>query len=338
MKLHKTGTTSRRSWRFAAAALTTVLAMGTAACGDGDTGTADGDADTSESAEQVELAALISGTNVPYLATYADAMEAKAEELGAELEIFSAEFDAATQAQQFDQAIASNPDAIIVAAVDAASVVPSLIEADAAGIPVVASNTGVSEEGEDLTAGFTGPDDFRQGRLAAELLIEAIGDEGKVAVVQGALGTTAQINRGGGFEEELAESAPGIEILDQQTANWSQDEARSVADNFLTRFGDELDAIFAQDDTMAAGVAQAIADAGLEDEIAVIGLGGSQLGFDGVRDGSIYGTIIQSPVQDGELAVEAAVAAARGEDIPDTQYIEPIVVTSENVDDYEAEW
>lgn len=296
------------------------------------------DASNDDAASDVSVAALISGTNVPYLATYADAMQAEADEQGVDLRIYSADFDASKQAEQFSQAINSDPDAIVVAAVDATSVVPSLLQAQQADIPVIASNTGVDESGVELIAGFTGPNDLLQGAEAAKLMVEATGGTGQIGIIEGALGTTAQINRSKGFIDEIEKSAPGITILDRQTAEWDKEKAREVAANFITRFGDDLTGIFAEDDTMASGAAQAIADAGKTGEIALVGLGGSQLGFDGVTDGSIYGTIIQSPVQDGALAIDAAVKVAKGESVEPNQYIEPVTVTVDNVDEYTAEW
>src|SRR3954452_17495583 len=130
-------------------------------------------------------------------------------------------------------------------------------------------------------------------------MIDAIGKTGKITIVEGALGTTAQINRNKGFTDELKKSAPGIQILDKQTGAWDKDKSRTAAANFMTRFGGGIDAIFAEDDTMASGVAQAVADAGKKGQVKVVGLGGSKQGFDGVKDKSIVGTIIQSPVQDG---------------------------------------
>ncbi|MGW3809302.1 sugar ABC transporter substrate-binding protein [Micromonospora sp. NPDC005113] len=326
----------RPTFRTLAVAGAVVLATTLTACGSDESGASTSGGGSAE--DGVSVAALISGTNVPYLATYADAMKKKADDLGVDLTVYSADFDASKQAQQFDQAIAAKPDVIVVAAVDAASAVPSLLKAKQAGIPVVASNTGVDDAGKDLIAGFTGPDDVLEGGEAGKLLIDAIGTSGNVAIVEGALGTTAQINRTKGFADELAKSAPGIKVLDKQTGSWDKDKARSVAANFLTRFGDDLDAIFAEDDTMASGVAQAVADANKQDKVKVVGLGGSQQGFDGVKDGSIVGTIIQSPVQDGELAIQAAYDVASGKKIPETQYIKPITVTAANVSDYKAEW
>lgn len=287
---------------------------------------------------KTKIAALISGTNVPYLATYADAMKAEAKKEGVELTIYSADFDASKQAQQFSQAISAKPSVIVVAAVDATAVVPSLLKAKQANIPVVASNTGVDPSGQKYTAGYTGPNDTLEGADAAKLLIGAIGKTGKIAIVEGALGTSAQINRTKGFTDALKKSAPGIQILDKQTGAWDKGKARTVAANFLTRFGGGLNAIFAEDDTMASGVAQAVADAHKKNQVKVVGLGGSKQGFDGVKDKSIVGTIIQSPVQDGKLAVQAASKVAKGHKIPANQYLKPIIVTAGNVSQYTPEW
>lgn len=316
-------------------AVVATAALAVAGCGTGDSPSSNA---PGAAGDNVKVAALISGTNVPYLATYADSMQKKADELGVELTVYSADFDANKQAQQFSQALTSKPSAIVVAAVDATSIVPSLLQAKQAGIPVVASNTGVSADGQALIAGYTGPDDLTQGAECAKLMVEAIGTTGKIAMIEGALGTTAQTNRGKGFVDELRKSAPGIEILDQQTASWDKDKARSVAANFITRFGDDLNAIFAQDDTMASGAAQAIADAGKTGTIKVVGLGGSKQGFDGIKDGSIYGTVIQSPVQDGALAIEAAQKVGSGQTIDATKYLTPISVTADNVSQHTAEW
>jgi len=293
---------------------------------------------SSGSGGKTKIAALISGTNVPYLATYADAMKTEAKKEGVQLTVYSADFDASKQAQQFSQAISAKPSVIVVAAVDATSVVPSLLKAKQANIPVVASNTGVEASGQKYTAGFTGPNDTLEGAEAAKLMVDAIGTTGKIAIVEGALGTTAQINRTKGFTDQLKKSAPGIQVLDKQTGAWDKDKSRTAAANFLTRFGGNLDAIFAEDDTMASGVAQAVSDAGEQGQVKVVGLGGSQQGFDGVKDKSIFGTIIQSPVQDGKLAVQAAVKVAKGDKIPAQQYLKPITVTSDNVSKYQPEW
>ncbi len=89
---------------------------------------------------------------------------------------------------------------------------------------------------------------------------------------------------------------------------------------------------------MAVGAADAVADASRQDDIEVVGLGGSETGLTAVKEGEIYGTMLQSPVQDAELAVEAALKIARGEDIPETNYLKVPKITKENVGQFEPEW
>ena len=324
----------------ALAVLATSTAMLLSACGSGSGGTTPGAAAGSGSSGSGSRSvyALVSGTNVPYLATYAETLKKEATATGATLTVLSADYDASKQAQQFDQAIAAKPSVIIVAAVDTTAVVPSLLKAKNSGIPVIASNTGVDESGKSFLAGFTGPDDVLEGKNAATLMAEALGSQGQIAIVEGALGTSAQINRSKGFVDELTASAPGIRVLDKQTGSWDKEKARSAAANFITRFGAKLTGIFAEDDTMASGAAQAVADAGMKGKIKIVGIGGSTQGFDGIKDGSIFGTVIQSPVDDAKLAVKAATAVANGETIPAEQYLTPTTVKSANVSQFTPEW
>jgi len=332
------GAGRRKPTMLRTAVVTAVVAvtLGVSACGQGSTGSSAGASGSGGGPKKVF--ALISGTNVPYLATYADALKTKAASLGLQLTVLSADFDTSKQAQQFDQAIAQKPSAIVVAAVDAAAVVPSLIKAKQAGIPVVASNNGVDPSGVQYTAGYTGPNDDLEGQMAGKLMASAIKGSGSVAIIEGALGTTAQINRSKGFTSELAKDAPNVKILGKQTGSWDKDKSRTAAAAFITRFGSSLTAIFAEDDTMASGVAQAVADAGKTGQIIVVGLGGSTQGFQGVKDGSIFGTIIQSPIQDAELAAQAAADLVAGKKLPATNYLKPITVTKANVADFTAEW
>ena len=325
--------TSTRSWRnVVAILLALMLVVGAGACGGAGSGEGGG------SQEDLKVGALVAGTNVPYLATYARVMREEAKKAGVELIVLDANFEPDRQNQQMDDLISQQPDSIIVNAVDAAAIVPALQRANQQGIPLVASNNGVDESAKDLVEGYTGPDDYHEGGLAAELMADALNEQGKVVMIEGAPGTTPQIKRGAGFKDRLAEVAPDIELLDSQTAEWDRQKARQVASDFITRYGDDLNGIFGQDDTMAVGAADAVSDAGRQDDIQVVGLGGSETGLNAVKEGDLYGTMLQSPVQDAKLAVEAGVKLARGEDIPENKYLKVPKITAENVDEFEPEW
>ena len=73
-----------------------------------------------------------------------------------------------------------------------------------------------------------------------------------------------------GLEASLADN-PGVELLDQQTANFSRQEALAVTETLLTKHGDKVKGIWAANDDMALGALQALEQAGRTD-VAVVGI------------------------------------------------------------------
>lgn len=330
-----------------------VVALLLAACGGGDEGSAssvqsidspttteaedtgDTGAENGDGGEQGFSVGVAFPGDAPYLDGYRKGLDQAAGERGVELSILNADWDAATQSEQIQQLASSAVDGLIVWPVDAQAVCTSIAATAEAGIPMVASNSQVDESCADQLVAYTGPDDIAQGCEAAKLMNSTLEEEGKVLVIEGVPGTAPQIRRLEGFEDCLAD---GIEILDSQPADWDKAKAISVTRDLLTRYGDEVDGIFGQDDTMAAGAAEAAQELGVLEEIAIVGLGGSQSGLDAVRDGLLTGTMIQSPVFDGIYAVNAIVDHLEGKDVEPVRYLPIPVVTQENVDEFEAEW
>ncbi len=74
------------------------------------------------------------------------------------------------------------------------------------------------------------------GKQIGDALAEAIGGEGGIIALQGILDTGAAKDRFAGLEESLAENS-GVELLDQQTANFSRQEALAVTETLLTKHG-----------------------------------------------------------------------------------------------------
>jgi ribose transport system substrate-binding protein len=284
------------------------------------------------------IGVLVAGTNVPYLATYARVIKETAAKSNAKVVLLDANFESDRQAQQMDDLISQKPDVIILNAVDAAAIVPALKKANDAKIPVVASNNGVDKSATNMIEGYTGPDDYMEGGLAGELMAAALKNKGNVVMIEGAMGTTPQINRAAGFLDTLKKIAPDIKLLDKQTGRWDRETSRQVAADFITRYGDQINGIFGHDDTEAMGAADAVKAAGKQDKIIVVGLGGSETGLKGVKEGQLYGTMLQSPVLDAQMAVEAALKVANGEKIPATNYLKIPKITKDNVDQFTPEW
>jgi len=257
-----------------------------------------------------------------------EGMEAYAAANDIELQWTSAGGDVSTQANQMDQFVNSGVDAIIIVPVQADSLQPQVAAAKAADIPVIAVNTALS--GAEVTASVQ-PDDFAAGAQEATQMMEALGGTGKVVVLEGPLGSSPQINRGAGIDSVLTENAD-VEVLAQETANWSRDEAVNQMSNWITAFGDNIGGVISQNDDMALGAIQALREAGITG-VPVVGIDGIEDGLKAVEDGDMIGTSLQHGTV--ELATGLAVAAkmVRGEDVDANPVYTMPPVTQDNVAD-----
>ncbi len=257
-----------------------------------------------------------------------EGMEAYAEANDIQLQWNSASGDVSTQANQVDQYVSAGVDAIIIVPVQADSLGPQVEAAKAQDIPVIAVNTSLT--GVEVDASVQ-PDDVAAGAQEATQMVEALGGEGNVVVLQGPLGSSPQLDRGEGIDSVLAEN-PGLKVLAQDTANWKRDEAVNKVKNWISAFGGDIDGVISQNDDMALGAIQALREAGMTD-VKVVGIDGIEDGLDAVKAGDMIGTSLQHGTV--ELATGLAVAAkiVRGEEVEKNPvYVMP-AITADNVDD-----
>lgn len=304
---------------FAQLMLTAVpVALATSACGAGDPSAASGNAIT-VGVTVYDMSSFITQGK--------QGMEAYAAARDITLQWNSAGGDVSVQASQVDQYINAKLDAIIIVPVQADSLGPQVAAAKAAGIPVIAVNTALS--GVEVDASVQ-PDDVAAGEQEATQMVEALGGEGAVVILEGPLGSSPQIDRGQGIENVLAQN-PGITVLTQDTANWKRDEAVNTMKNWISAFGDEITGVISQNDDMALGALQALREAGMED-IPVVGIDGIEDGLDAVSSGEMIGTSLQHGTVEMAAGLAVAAGIARGEKVAlEPVYVMP-AVTSENVD------
>jgi ribose transport system substrate-binding protein len=276
----------------------------------------------------------------PYISAYMRAFEAAAaQNPNVTLHMLSADGDIQKQANDIDDLIVQQVDILLVCSLDGAAILPSLTKAKAAGIPILAVSNEPNEEGQALLEGFSGPDDKEQGRIAARIMAEALGNKGNIVIVEGTPGQSTTLLRSDGFREELEKIAPDMEILAAQPADWDSAKAKSVAQAFLTKYGTEIDGFFSQDDNTAAAVGEVVRDAQLDKNIIIVGTGGSKNGINAIRSGLIYGTMMQSPTTDAEQGLALALRIVNGEKLEQKRNIIPMpIVTPENAAEYEGEW
>lgn len=284
---------------------------------------------------RIGITVLYPGSNA-YQAKYAETAEAYSRELGLNATVMDPQGDPSTQFNQIQDMVSQNMDAIVVWPTSQNALIPAIRAASRSGIPVVTSNSPIGEAGRRYVEGHTGPDDCAQAEQAAEMLADALGGSGNVVVVEGTPGYSVSILRKNCFLDKIADDYPGVTILDSQTAEWNRERAQSVMETFLTRYGDDIDGVYAFDDGMGLGVISALQSAGkAPGDVKVVTCNQFGEGWDAMQAGWHSGSNKQSPIDDAILAIQTAVKVAHGIDVPDLQGIETPKVLPENVAEFD---
>jgi len=168
-------------------------------------------------------------------------------------------------------------------------------------------------------------------QLAAQWVYEQIGGEGQIAIVQGLPVNEAARIRTDGFREWIETNAPNIEIVGIQNADWDRLRAMEVADIWLTQFPD-LRAIYANNDTMAMGVLEAVREADKLGEVLVIGTDGTGEALESIAAGELSATVDNYPFYMGLIGVEIMLRIMGGQDVPLVIYSPQAVIDSTNYD------
>jgi len=251
----------------------------------------------------------ISTLNNPFFVTLKEGAEAKASELGVSLIIVDSQDDPAKEAVNMEDLIQQGVDAILVNPTDADAIVPSIMKANAAAIPVLTIDRGAA--GGEIVAHIAS-DNVAGGRMAAEFLVEAIGGSGKLVELEGIAGTSAARDRGEGFNAVVG-AVPGIEVVARQTANFNRAEGLSVFENIL-QAQPEINGVFAHNDEMILGAIEAAKAAG-NTGIVFVGFDAIDDAIVAVEDGSLAATVAQQPDMIGALGVETAYKYLMGETV-----------------------
>lgn len=293
------------------------LMAGTAACGS--TSPSGGD----------KVALLVSTLNNPFFVDLRDGAQAAAKDLGVDLMVSDAQNDSSTQQNQAQNAQSQGAKAVIINPVDSDAASPAVAPLLSSNLPVISVDRSVT--GEDVTSHIAS-DNVAGGAQAADELAKAVGEKGKVIILQGTPGAASTRDRGDGFKKEIKKYS-GIEVVAEQTANFDRAEALDVTTNLIQSNPDVV-GIYAENDEMALGAIQSLGSKAGTD-VKIFGFDGTEDGLKAVSDGTMVGTIAQQPKELGKKAVEAAVKAIKGESVEKTESIEVKTVTKENVADFQ---
>lgn len=221
----------------------------------------------------------------------------------ATLTVFDGRLDAFTQATQFDMIVTQRFDAVIFIPVDAEAGLGPAEQAKAAGIPLIGSNTLLSNR--TLYARYIGSDDIQGGKEVATAVVGRIDGRGNVVILEGPIGHSAQIQRREGINAVLAHS-PQVRVLETKSANWSRAEALALMENWLTAHDGNIRGVIAQNDEMALGAIEAVKARGLDPaNLPIAGIDGIADALKAVKRGEMSTTL-----QDANAQAQGAIDLA----------------------------
>ncbi len=281
------------------------------------------------------IALVVKTLNNPFFNDMQKGAEEAAKRLNVNLLVQAAEreVDVEKQMQIIENLIQSRVSALCVTPSGSKEIVPAIVKANQAGIPVIILDTRVNPEALQAAGGkiaaFIGSDNLEGGKLAGEFMIKALGGKGKVAILEGIPGHETGDSRLKGFRQAVAQS-PGIQIVSSQTANWERDQGYNVFQNML-QAQPEIQGLFACSDLMALGAVEAIAAAGKTGKITVVGFDAFSEAREAVQKGLMMATVAQFPSEMGRLGVENAARLLKGERIQEESTVKIQLVTKDNL-------
>ena len=281
-----------------------------------------------EEVAPIDIAFFVPWTeDVWYVAAIAGA-QAQAEKLNVNLEVYDAGYKVETQVQQFDTAMVSNPDAIVLSSVDPAAMVPSVERAHEAGIIMVDYDRPLWEtEALDALLILDTPGlGTIGGQAIIDYLTEKHGEpKGKIIRAFGDLADTWVTDISEGWDP-LMEGYPDIEVLSAMSGPWEPEEAAANVEQLLVTNPD-VDAIFLDSDWLGSGIVAYLeasgeyGKVGEDNHIYFVGVGGMPQALDYMREGWMDVTI-NNPVPDfAAAAIDVAAMLVRGEELP-SEYVQ----------------
>jgi ABC-type sugar transport system substrate-binding protein len=253
---------------------------------------------------------------------------------------FDGKGNTATQAQQLEDCITQGFDAIILDPVDPAGLVPACKKVMAAGIPLATFSSDLPAENEADRTFCVTADDYQAGVIAAQEFMKAFPDGASIVEVGGMAGYDAQIKRHNGFRDTIEGS--NITVLDFQTCptGWDANEAMDMMQNFIVKYGDEIEGIYCHWDGGLTGCFQALNAAKMDPvPLFTLGIDGNQDGFKNVGEGLQDISLMQNFELMTNVCQQLMVEVLEGGTVESSTMPPWGIVTSESIDTFTApEW
>jgi ribose transport system substrate-binding protein len=265
----------------------------------------------------------------PFFGAVKDAAVAEAKKDGYKVIVADAQNNNQKQLSDVQDMITKGVSAVLLNPIEPKSSTPIVKQANARNIPVITLDR--SSQGGNV-ASFIASDNVKGGNLICTWLGEHEPNGASIAILQGIIGTSPEIDRNKGCTAAL-QKFPKIKVVAEQPANWDQQQGYTVTQNIMQAHPD-LNAIFGRNDLASLGAIQALQQSGKLDQVKIVSFDGISDALQSIKAGKLSATVVQDPELMGQRAVQTAKKLFDGKKVPAEQALPVRVADASNIDDF----
>ena len=106
--------------------------------------------------------------------------------------------------------------------------------------------------------------DYDMAGLIANMAADKLPENANIVILNGIPGIQPTIDRRDTFQKLVLDVRPDITLLDEQTANFQKDQAMSITDDWIQKYGETIDGVLSANDTMALGAMESFKSNGID--------------------------------------------------------------------------
>jgi len=270
------------------------------------------------------------GSGNPFWAAVERGARETAKALGVKLVVLAppAETDVQAQISHIEDQIAKRVNAIVVAPTDVSALNTTFDKARARKIPVLFVDTD-GTWAYKLT--FIGTDNKVGGALGGKFLCDSLGRKGDVAIITGVMTTQSIRARVEGARETMTKC--GLKVVAELPANSDRALGQQVMEDLLTS-KPTVKGVFAANDLMALGAAEAVKARGKKGQILLVGFDAIPEAGQAILKGEMAASVAQNPYNMGKFGVQNALNALQKKPVAKRIDTGTILVTKKNAQQY----
>ncbi|MFC5216649.1 ABC transporter substrate-binding protein [Streptomyces coerulescens] len=265
----------------------------------------------------------------PFRIAETQSIKDEAKKRGVKLLTANAQSQFSKQISDVQDLLAKGADLLVIAPLNSDGWDPVLQAAAAKKVPIVTIDRKINATACKDYVSFIASDFVEQGKRAADQMIEATGGKGEVAILLGSAGNNVTTERTKGFKERIAEKAPELKVVFEQTGDFAREKGQQVTEQ-LIQSKPGIKGIYAENDEMGLGAVAALKGAGKKaGDVKIVTVDGTRNAVQGIVDGWISGVIESNP-RFGPLAFQTLDTFTKGEEVPQDVIIQDSAYDADN--------